>query len=189
MPRKYHHGNLRAAIVAIARDQLRLSTQADLSLRALARIAGVSPNAPYRHFKGKDGLTVALAAEGYRELALLGERALATEKPIEALATGYQELVTREAALLRVVNAESFRGRDPESEVMLARDEWFAMVVAIVEKVAGSLHSSERYRRAAGVWAILLGVHELRHHGGRGLLTAELLPDAADLALRVARGR
>lgn len=188
MTRPYHHGKLRATIVAIARDQLRLSAGADLSLRELARLADVSPNAPYRHFPGKDGLTAALAAEGYRELAQIGEGALGADHPIQELAAGYAQFAHREAALLRLVDGESFRGRDPESEVVLARDEWFAVLVAIVEKVSPRVAGAEAYRRAAGVWAVLQGMNQLRGHGGRGLLTAELHPDAGKLALLVATG-
>lgn len=189
MTRPYHHGKLRSTIVAIARQQLRLSSGADLSLRALARLADVSPNAPYRHFPGKDGLTAALAAEGYRELAQIGEGALGSEDPIQELAAGYARFANQEAALLGLVDGESFRGRDPESEVVLARDEWFAVLVAIVEKEAPKVSGAEAYRRAAGVWSVLQGTNQLRSHGGRGLLTAELLPDAAELARQVATGR
>lgn len=189
MPRPYHHGSLAATIVAIARDRLRRSPQAVLSLRELARAAGVSPNAPYRHFPGKDGLTVALVVVGYRELTAIAERALASGRPITALARGYSEFATEESALLGLVDNETFLGRDPESEVVLARDEWFAALVGIVEREAGGVTSGEAYRRAAGVWAVLKGVRQLKEHGGRGLLPEELLPDPAELARQIVRGR
>jgi AcrR family transcriptional regulator len=51
--RSYHHGNLRAELLATAIEQLRDSGVEDLSLRALARAVGVSQTAPYRHFADK----------------------------------------------------------------------------------------------------------------------------------------
>lgn len=189
MKRQYHHGNLREALVAAARDHLRQNGDRELSLRELARKLGVSPNAPYRHFPTKELLTAALVSAGYRELTQVAEEALAADRPIVALAEGYQRFATREPALLQLLNAESFRGRDPESEAVLARDEWFAVLVAIVEREAGTLMADEAYRRAAGVWAVLQGCHHLKNYGGRGLLPPELHPNAVELARRIALGR
>ncbi len=66
--RGYHHGNLRAALVAEGLAALEESERADVSLRELARRVGVSPNAAYRHFADKEALLAALAAEGFRKL-------------------------------------------------------------------------------------------------------------------------
>ena len=65
----YHHGDLRAALVVEGLKQLERSGETALSLRALAKAAGVSPNAPYRHFADKDELMGALAAEGFGQFA------------------------------------------------------------------------------------------------------------------------
>ncbi|MES2304762.1 MAG: TetR/AcrR family transcriptional regulator [Gemmatimonadota bacterium] len=190
MNRPYHHGTLRSAVLAAARNRLKTHPAAELSLREVARVVGVSSNAPYRHFPGKDGLTEALVAEAYRELTGIAEQALLLEDgEIAALASGYTSLWREEPRLLWLVSTQDFAGRDPESEVVLARDEWFAALVAIVEAEAGRLPATEAYRRAAGVWAILQGVAQLGGVGGKGLLSAELLPDAGELARRVARGR
>ncbi|HWD39049.1 MAG TPA: TetR/AcrR family transcriptional regulator [Fimbriimonas sp.] len=66
--KSYHHGNLRQALIDKALESL-ASKQDDLSLRALAVEAGVSPNAPYRHFKDKDALLAAIADFGFRQLS------------------------------------------------------------------------------------------------------------------------
>ncbi|MCF6215954.1 MAG: TetR/AcrR family transcriptional regulator [Emcibacter sp.] len=69
MARKsYHHGNLRKALIDSALDILKEGTLADLSLRALARKAGVSQTAPYRHFEDKEALIAVLIEEGMRKL-------------------------------------------------------------------------------------------------------------------------
>ena len=65
----YHHGDLRAALVRAAMELLEESGETALSLRAVARRAGVSPAAPYRHYADREALVSAVAAVGYRELA------------------------------------------------------------------------------------------------------------------------
>lgn len=61
----YHHGDLKAALLQTAGETLEKQGLASLSLRELARRAGVSHNAPYRHFPDRESLLAALAAEGF----------------------------------------------------------------------------------------------------------------------------
>lgn len=65
----YHHGDLRRTLLAAAADAIAESGAAAVSLRELARRAGVSNAAPTHHFGDKAGLLTALAAEGYGLLA------------------------------------------------------------------------------------------------------------------------
>ncbi|ODT86002.1 TetR/AcrR family transcriptional regulator [Phenylobacterium sp. SCN 70-31] len=67
-PRPYHHGDLRRALVDAARRLLEAEGPSALSLRAVAREAGVSPAAPYHHFKDKAELLDAVAHEGWETL-------------------------------------------------------------------------------------------------------------------------
>src|SRR5881397_1178355 len=66
--RPYHHGDLSRALVDAARRLLEAEGPSALSLRAVAREAGVSPAAPYHHFKDKGELLLAVAQEGWMEL-------------------------------------------------------------------------------------------------------------------------
>ncbi len=66
--RPYHHGDLRASLVATASRLLEYEGAAALSLRRVAREAGVSHTAPYRHFRDKHELLEAVAAAGFRAL-------------------------------------------------------------------------------------------------------------------------
>ncbi|MEM9197373.1 MAG: TetR/AcrR family transcriptional regulator [Pseudomonadota bacterium] len=66
MTRKYHHGDLRRALVTAGLEILREQGLAALSLRACAARAGVSHAAPRNHFDGLSGLIAALRAEGFR---------------------------------------------------------------------------------------------------------------------------
>jgi AcrR family transcriptional regulator len=77
----YHHGNLRQALVTAARDLLKGGDPAAVTLREAARLAGVSHNAPYRHFAGREALLAAVAAEGFEDLRRGLAAALADTKP------------------------------------------------------------------------------------------------------------
>src|ERR1700742_3950916 len=67
--RPYHHGDLRRVIVKAALEILRETQSLEFSLRELARRAGVSHNAPYKHFADKRELLAAVSAVGFELLA------------------------------------------------------------------------------------------------------------------------
>lgn len=81
--RAYHHGDLRKTLLETCCSHIATQGTEGLSLRALAREAGVSPTAPYRHFDSRHALLAALATEGFEELAAcMG--GLASDDPVEA---------------------------------------------------------------------------------------------------------
>jgi AcrR family transcriptional regulator len=63
--RGYHHGDLRNGLLEAARTILEEESLAALTLRAVARKAGVSHAAPYRHFSNHEALLVELSFEGF----------------------------------------------------------------------------------------------------------------------------
>ncbi|MEJ0096084.1 MAG: TetR/AcrR family transcriptional regulator [Methylocella sp.] len=65
----YHHGDLRRTLVRIARNQIVESGAQAMSLASLARLAGVSQPAPYRHFADRNELLEAVTTEGFEEFA------------------------------------------------------------------------------------------------------------------------
>src|SRR5512137_955916 len=81
----FHHGDLEWAILEAASQLLERDGTAGVSLRAAARLAGVSHNAPYRHFDSRESILAALAARGFVEF---GDR-------MAAAARGHRE--TRQA--------------------------------------------------------------------------------------------
>ena len=106
--RPYHHGNLRAALLAEAERTLREEGIDRLSLRDLARQAGVSHAAPRRHFADRHALLDALAEAGF--LRLSDELRTAIEEAgddyaaqLRAAATAYIRFATRDAALLELM--------------------------------------------------------------------------------------
>jgi AcrR family transcriptional regulator len=66
--RSYHHGDLKAALVTHALRILKTQGPEALTLRALARAAGVSEAAPYRHFTDRRALIGAVAEQGFERL-------------------------------------------------------------------------------------------------------------------------
>ena len=76
--RPYHHGNLRRTIVRAALEILRETQSVEFSLRELARRAGVSHNAPYKHFADKRELLAAVSAAGFETLTKRMAREMAS---------------------------------------------------------------------------------------------------------------
>ena len=109
--RPYHHGNLRAALLEQA--ERTLADGGDLSLRALARQAGVSHAAPRRHFAGKQALLDALAEDGFErlgsELRAAMSDAASFEARLLAFALAYVRFATEHAALLELMFAGKHR--------------------------------------------------------------------------------
>src|ERR1700743_3746946 len=85
-PKPYHHGDLSRALIDAARRILEAEGPQALSLRAVAREAGVSPAAPYHHFKDKTELLEAVAHEGWDALGQsITEARRSSNDPAEAL--------------------------------------------------------------------------------------------------------
>ncbi|MGW4397709.1 TetR/AcrR family transcriptional regulator [Amycolatopsis nivea] len=100
----YHHGDLRAALLTTAMGMLEQGEQ--FSLRAVARKAGVSPTAPYRHFADRDALESALAAQGLRDLDADLNQTDTTPKTVAELAelgVAYVDFALRRPALFRLM--------------------------------------------------------------------------------------
>ncbi|MFF4083521.1 TetR/AcrR family transcriptional regulator [Streptomyces sp. NPDC001777] len=111
----YHHGDLRAALLSSAMEMLEGGEP--FSLRAVARRAGVSPTAPYRHFKDRDALESALAVEGFRDLLadLGGGRDLPASLPdLAEFAVAYVAFALRRPALFRVMFGKPCDDADDE---------------------------------------------------------------------------
>ncbi|MDG4830408.1 TetR/AcrR family transcriptional regulator [Solwaraspora sp. WMMD1047] len=104
----YHHGNLRPALLAAAERSLRQHGADQLSLRELAREAGVSHAAPRRHFPDRQALLDALAETGFArleaELRVALDAAGAGFRPrLHAMAATYLRFATEDAALLELM--------------------------------------------------------------------------------------
>ncbi|MCP2337429.1 TetR/AcrR family transcriptional regulator [Actinomadura rupiterrae] len=159
----YHHGDLRAACLSAALELLEEDGATGLSLRAVARRAGVSSMAPYRHYPNRDALISAVAAEGYRELArdlAAAHPAPATPDDLVDIGVAYIRFALDRPAMFRVMFAEPC---DP------ANDERVAAVAAITDYVRDIVHrvfpGAEPEPLANAVWALVHGLAFLHLDG------------------------
>jgi AcrR family transcriptional regulator len=82
--RPYHHGNLKTELLNAALKLISETGPQGFTLREVARRAGVSHNAPYRHFRDKDDLLSAVAADGFGRLtAAMKQSAARGTTPLE----------------------------------------------------------------------------------------------------------
>ncbi|WP_432115926.1 TetR/AcrR family transcriptional regulator [Streptomyces sp. S1] len=169
----YHHGDLRAACLRAARELLEEDGSAGLSLRAVARRAGVSATAPYRHYADRDALVSAVAAEGYRELAehLAGAHpSPSTPDELAAVAVAYVRFALEHPALFRAMFAEPC---DPTSA------ERVAATAAISEYVRGIVRATfpgvDAEALSTTVWALVHGLAFLHLDGKLDTSTPEVV--------------
>jgi AcrR family transcriptional regulator len=125
-PKTYHHGDLRNALREAAVAILEEEGLAALSLRAVARKAGVSHAAPYRHYPNHEALLVELAVEGYGELrgAIVGAAAAPMEKAdrITAIGGAYMRFVSKRPALARLMFGWRMAEHDAVPEFVAAAE-------------------------------------------------------------------
>ncbi len=101
--RPYHHGDLRRALLAAAARAVEESGPAALSLRDLARRAGVSHAAPAHHFGDKAGLLTALAAQGFELLAEELDRVREETDSLLEIGVGYVRFAVKHRAHFEVM--------------------------------------------------------------------------------------
>jgi len=103
--RRYHHGNLRTALIAAAEDILRERGATGFSLREAARRAGVSAGAPAHHFGDARGLLTAVAAGGFARLARQLRTASEGAPPdrLAAIAAAYLDFARENGALFGIM--------------------------------------------------------------------------------------
>lgn len=111
----YHHGDLRAALLTAGLAMLEAGEP--FSLRALAREAGVSPTAPYRHFPDREALESALAVRGLQDL--MADLAAdvptpETSEEVADLAVRYVRFALAHPALFRLMFGRECDAQDDE---------------------------------------------------------------------------
>src|ERR1700721_1435822 len=80
-PRGYHHGNLREALIRAALELIARKGTAGFTFADAARFAGVSPAAPYRHFRDRDELMASVALRGFEQFEAALARAWNDGRP------------------------------------------------------------------------------------------------------------
>lgn len=180
----YHHGNLHATLLAAAERSLRQHGADQLSLRELAREAGVSHAAPRRHFADRQALLDALAEAGFARLDANLRAALAAEAEfgprLHALAAAYLRFATEDAALLELMFAG--KHREGAERLVAAASTSFGRLHDLIAQgqAQGVLEPGDPQRAGIVLFATLLGIATLIN--GR-LLVPELLDGIVETAV------
>jgi AcrR family transcriptional regulator len=169
--RPYHHGDLPRAIVKAALEILRETQSLEFSLRELARRAGVSHNAPYKHFADKRELLAAVSAAGFETLTKRMERDIAgrgnAREQLFAMLRAYIEHGVENPALYSLMFGGYLSGpnqRRPAIELAEA-EKTKALLAGLI--VAGGLgraiaHNPRNERKIAGAilacWSLVHGL-------------------------------
>lgn len=186
---RYHHGDLREALVAAARELVNERGAENFSLADACRVAGVSTAAPYKHFRDKNEVLQELIMLGFNDLASSGRAAreahgATTLAGMIAMGQNYVAFARREAGLFRLMF-----GSNPVlkavPEVSDCGEQCFGGVIASVAAFCAA-NGIERDARAIAVdlWTFVHGVASLAIDGDYDRVTPGLDTDA--LIARVA---
>jgi AcrR family transcriptional regulator len=164
--RPYHHGDLRAALLEAAAALIGEVGPSRFTLREVARRAGVSHNAPYRHFQDKDALLSALAGEGFRALtqAMLGAAppdAAPGDRLREAGLAYIGFALGRPAHFAVMFDLPMAREMAPDDAAAAA--EAFGVLVRSIEECQrdGELAPGDTLGRALAAWSLVHGIAKL----------------------------
>jgi len=179
-PRGYHHGNLKEALVRAALELIAQKGPAGFTFAEAARWAGVSPAAPYRHFRDRDELLANVALRGFE----LFETALArawdngqpdTSTAFDRLGKVYLAFARSEPAYYSAM-FEAGISTASSPELREAGDRAFAVLRAAAEKLCAEIPAQRRpptLMVALHIWSMSHGIASLF---GRGDAAQRKLP-------------
>jgi len=189
-PRSYHHGNLKEVLLEAARKLIEQYGPAGFSLTEAARLAGVSPAAPYRHFRDRDALLAEVARSGFERFAARLDMAWNNGVPtplsaFDNLGKAYLAFAREEPASYAVM-FESGLAAATSGDPIPAAERSFDVLQRAATALCRSLPESERPPiRLMGlhVWAISHGIATLF---AQGELQARKVPMSPDEILESA---
>lgn len=166
--RGYHHGNLREALLDAALELIAAKGAAGFTVAEAARLAGVSPAAPYRHFRDADALLAEIAVRGFDRLAAALTKAWNGGMPLPISA--FEEIGRAYLAFARsqpAYYAAMFDSRisaEAYPELQAASDRAFGVLREAADIVAGTFPSASRppsLMIALHIWAMAHGIASL----------------------------
>ena len=194
--RGYHHGNLKEALVRAALELIAKKGPAGFTFAEAARWAGVSPAAPYRHFRDRDELIANVALRGFEQFAAVLARAWNEGRPepfgaFERLGKAYLEFARNEPAYYSAM-FEAGIPLETNPELREAGDRAFAVLRAATEQLVATMPAAKRppvLMVALHIWAMSHGIAALFGRGDAGrralpMSTEELLEAAVLVYLR-----
>jgi len=192
----YHHGDLRAALVAAATELVRLHGAAGFSLREAARQVGVDPAACYRHFRDRQELLIAIAQRGFADFALSMATAMKAaasrsyEERFVAMAQSYVRFASEHPAEFRVMfgdsgtHARDLRLRLPEVE----RSAYQQLEDLIEVWIRDEGVAVDPAKVAVAFWSGAHGVARLVVDGALAASSTEALAHVAEVSATLYRG-
>ncbi len=160
----YRHGNLREAILIASLEAIEKNGVDSLSIREVAKTAGVTHQAPYRHFKDKEALLAALAQDGFEKLyqkMLAGVKDIAVPiEKITALGISYLTWAAEHPAHFRLMFSQHIPEFETYENLQLAANAILNLVLHVTkenqdEKV---IRNDETRSLARQFWATVHGV-------------------------------
>lgn len=189
--RGYHHGNLREALVSAALDLIREYGPAGFSFAEAARRAGVSPAAPYRHFRDRDALLSEVARQGFERFADMLAKAWNGGRPnplkaMDELGRAYLAFAREEPAYYAAM-FES--GLAPSNDPALQReaDRAFNVLKEAAASLSQLLPADKRapvHMMSLHIWALAHGIASL-FGAGRGRPTPASPEDLLESAVLI----
>jgi AcrR family transcriptional regulator len=182
--RSYHHGNLREALIRGALDLIAQKGPAGFTIAEAARSAGVSPAAPYRHFRDRDELMADVARRGFEQFEAALRAAWDDAKPnpfsaFENLGRAYLIFARNEPAYYAAMfEAGMPPGATPE--LRQASDAAFAVLRQAAEAVCATLPPDKRppaLMVALHIWAMAHGIAALFGRPDGGGRTMPMSPE------------
>jgi AcrR family transcriptional regulator len=182
--RGYHHGNLREALIAAALDLISKKGAAGFTFADAARAAGVSPAAPYRHFRDRDALMADVARRGFESFAEALARAWDGGKPtpraaFERVGRAYLRFAEKEPALFSAM-FESGLPIDVYPELREAGDRAFGVLREGCEALAATLPKDKRppsLMMALHIWSLSHGIATLFARGDSARRSIPMSPE------------
>ncbi len=162
----YHHGNLAEALETAARELLETHSAAELSLREVARQAGVSHNAPYHHYGDRASLLKSLAARSMAELVeaqqLAADSGGDARDRLLAVGLAYVGYAVEHAhAFALIYDPEVCVPGDPSSAMSALIDANHALLAGLVAELWPHADEQARAARAAALWSTVHGLAQL----------------------------
>jgi AcrR family transcriptional regulator len=167
-PRGYHHGNLKEALVRAALELIAKKGPAGFTFAEAARFAGVSPAAPYRHFRDRDELMADVARRGFERFALALEQAWDSGRPerfaaFERLGKAYLQFARAEPAYYSAM-FEAGVAPEANAELQAAGDRAFAVIRTASEQLIAGMPAGRRppaLMMALHIWSMSHGIASL----------------------------
>ena len=170
--KRYHHGDLPRALLSAALAIVESRGSEALTLRAAARLAGVSQTAPYRHFANKEAILAAVAEEGFRSLmAAMAHAAALADSPLQrlrAVGLAYVTFATHHSSHFRVMFGREMADRSASTSLRQISTDTFNVVVGVISDCqrAGLVRSEEPAADLAlTAWSTVHGLSTLLVNG------------------------